>query len=380
MSFFKFHEDDLFVNTIEAYPQYSFYVQGGSTYINDLPHLSGANTDNIIGVPKGYVSLYENNIDRNSNYIYPFLEKNGLKSTFKNINSTTYNSQYLFGEALVSSYNMSASISREFYSTASRVKINALKNIFNYYSVLSPHYKYSSLHGDKETQTINLVSIPSILYGGQIKRGSVNLKYYITGTLIGELSDRNHNGELIQVGPEGSTGSGSVAGVVLYNEGFVALTGSWSLDAETIAYDTSGASKWIHFNYGSNDGNTLANTALSASFLMSYKGTTNTQVLTMLAHAKYGELNHSNNPTFISYSDTRGVSTGSIQYLEIPREIKNIKYSQFSDESPSFEKVTYLSKIGIYDKDKNLIGTAKMATPVRKTERHQYTFKLKLDI
>ena len=34
----------------------------------------------------------------------------------------------------------------------------------------------------------------------------------------------------------------------------------------------------------------------------------------------------------------------------------------------------------IYDKDKNLIGIAKMATPVRKTESDQYTFKLKLDI
>ena len=32
------------------------------------------------------------------------------------------------------------------------------------------------------------------------------------------------------------------------------------------------------------------------------------------------------------------------------------------------------------DKDKNLIGVAKVATPIRKTEEQQYTFKLKLDI
>ena len=33
----------------------------------------------------------------------------------------------------------------------------------------------------------------------------------------------------------------------------------------------------------------------------------------------------------------------------------------------------------IYDKDKNLIGIAKVATPVKKTEERDLTFKLKLD-
>ena len=62
------------------------------------------------------------------------------------------------------------------------------------------------------------------------------------------------------------------------------------------------------------------------------------------------------------------------------KEIKNVVYSQFTDQTPEFEKVTYISKVGIYDKDRNLIGVAKVATPVRKTEEKQYTFKLKLDI
>jgi hypothetical protein len=208
----------------------------------------------------------------------------------------------------------------------------------------------------------------------------MNLKFYVSGSLIGELKDENHNGELIQVGPAGSTGSGSVAGVVLYKEGFVALTGSWDLDSNSIAYDSTGTSKWIHFNYGANDGNSPALTTLSASFLMDYKGTTHTQTLTMFAHAKYGELNHSNNPTFVSSSDQFNVSTGSLQYIEQPKEIKNIVYSEFTDEDPEFKKTTYISKIAIYDDEKNLIGIAKVATPVRKTEEKQYTFKLKVDI
>ena len=46
----------------------------------------------------------------------------------------------------------------------------------------------------------------------------------------------------------------------------------------------------------------------------------------------------------------------------------------------SFEKTTYISKVGVFDKNKNLIGVAKVATPVKKTVNRDFTFKMKLDI
>ena len=61
-------------------------------------------------------------------------------------------------------------------------------------------------------------------------------------------------------------------------------------------------------------------------------------------------------------------------------EIKNIVSSSYHNYSASFKPVTYISKIGIYDKNKNLIAIAAMANPVRKLEERSYTFKLKLDI
>jgi len=381
MSYYKFEEDDLFINTIEAYPEYRFYTQSGSIYINSTPHLSGANTDHITGVPKGFISLYEYNIDRPSgNDIYPFIEKDGHRVSLKTRAKTSYNTAVLFGEVDAGSYNLSASISRYYVNSSDRPRVLALKNTLNEYAIHSPHYQYSSSFGDKNSQIINLISIPSIMYGSRIKKGSVSLKYYVSGSLVGELQDKNYNGELIQVGPEGSTGSGSVAGVCLYREGFMVLTGSWDLDSNSIETDTTGSSKWIHFNYGANDGSSIGTTTVSASFAMEYKGTTHTQVLTMFAHAPYGELNHSNNPTYYDSTDTQGISSGSLQYIEQPKAIKNIVYSQFLDEEPTFEKTTYISKIALYDDEKNLIGIAKVATPVRKTEEKQYTFKLKLDI
>ena len=60
--------------------------------------------------------------------------------------------------------------------------------------------------------------------------------------------------------------------------------------------------------------------------------------------------------------------------------INNNVDSAFTDVDPDFQKVTYISKVGIYDENKNLIGVAKVAVPIKKTMKNNYTFKLKLDI
>jgi len=351
---------------------------------------------NIATVPKGFISLYEYNIDRTeTNRIYPFLIKDGKKDCFKNISQKDYNTLYSAGDIITSSYVMSASISRDYYAANTvRPRIAGLRNTFDHYSYLSQHYAFTSsqLSFAKETQAINLISIPSIFYGSSIKKGTVSLKYYLTGTLIGELTDANKNGELIQkngIGV-GENDNGKVAGVVLYNEGFILLTGSWSLDETNLDYldtdDLSGAkdSAWLYFGYGANDGLEENATANSASFLLEYSGTTNTQTMTMMAHADYGELNHSNNPTFLTGSDAEmeqfiGAVSGSV-YQEPPLKIKNIVSASYTDQAPPFKKTTYINKIGIYDESKNLVAVASLATPVRKTEDLDYTFKLKLDI
>ena len=60
--------------------------------------------------------------------------------------------------------------------------------------------------------------------------------------------------------------------------------------------------------------------------------------------------------------------------------IKNTVSSSYYKVSGTFEKQTFISNVAIFDKDRNLIGVAKVATPVRKTEEQDYTFKLKLDL
>ena len=184
---------------------------------------------------------------------------------------------------------------------------------------------------------------------------------------------------------------------MLYNEGFLVLTGSWDLrsgsgagldggyfpgSATTSDYvdDTSDLklSKWIYF------GQSISGAAADipeVSFFMEFSGTNYTPVLTMNAHARRGELNYSNNPTFLQYGQSTKPQTSSFIYKEPTSLVaKNTISSSFCDFDEPYKKQTFISKIGIYDKDRNLIAIAKLATPVRKLENDDYTFKLKLDI
>ena len=110
--------------------------------------------------------------------------------------------------------------------------------------------------------------------------------------------------------------------------------------------------------------------------------------MTMLAHANVGDLNHSNNPTFIKFGqqdasteeDNCTFEEHQKEFVQNnKKEISNVVKSYYPNTSGSFEKITYISKIGIYDEHKNLIAIAKLATPVKKTESRSYTFKMKLD-
>ena len=400
MPIYKFKQNDILRNVIKSHPSSEFFIYNGSIYYNREMPVSGAWTDSVTLGAEGGISLYELNIDRdvnNTGIIYPFLTKDGTLSAFKTISLTSFNSDFGYGDTVTGSYPLTASIRRD-YLASSKKNIKALKNTLNHYIPLSKHYEYSSSLGDKEKQELSLISVPSIFYGSSIQKGTVILNYYITGSLVARLQDENKNGELIQVAPVGSNGSGSVAGVVLYTEGFLVLTGSWALEADEdgdprllrdYIDDSTNLKKssWIFWGTTANDGVSASGTNypnVTASYDLSFSGTMYTPVLTMLAHAEIGELNYSNNPTFLQYGQTGSLYplTSSVKFQESSDLlIKNTISSSHSEYAESdFERQTFITKIGIYDDEKNLIGIANLATPVKKKENQEYTFKLKLDI
>ena len=418
MSYKKFGENDTFINTMKAHPQVEFFAWDGIVYYNNTPDLKGNRNSQARNIGPGYVSLYEYNIDRpkattgrfippetsaviDDGRIYPWISKDSARSSFRTADgfqgttAQSYNTAFAYGDVLTGSYPLKASITREYIATpyTSISSYNAhyisLRNRLNYYGMRSRHYVVSSSLGDKDTQRLNLISIPSIFYGSRIKPGSISLKWYFTGSLIGELQDYRENGELIQVGPVGSTGSGSVAGVVLYDEGFLLLTGSWELHNQNLNIVTSSAGadkpKWIYYGGGMNDGlnQTTAGNAnfVTAAFGISFKGTTETQVMTMFAHARRGEVNYSNNPTFLTYGQSAIFYTSSNVYEESSDlTIKNTVSSSYLDYNADFKRQVYVSRVGIYDKNKNMIALATLSSPVLKEENQDITFKLRVDI
>ena len=430
MSLKKFTDKDVIQNTMRAYPKVQFFIFDGHIYYNDIPIQSGALSYHVYNVPGGHLSLYEYNIDRvldhgipddptTAKSIYPFITKQSAGASFRTAGAISYVNEFAYGDILTSSYPMSASITREYMETAGQTDrimdthtglpvtddygtvqagapkyrhYYALKNRLNFYSPLSEHYQvsssYSSPAWNKDDQNINLISIPSIFFGTRIDPGTVSLKWYFTGSLIGELKDTKQNGELIEVV---GNNTGSIAGVVMYDEGFILLTGSWNLGldgaAPSIPIKADGSSdrpKWIYFGAGAQDGVTQTSAGanfVSASFDLSFKGQTDTQVLTMFAHAKKGEINYSNNPTYIKYGQSKLRLTASTAYEENPEKlIANIVTSSFQDYDNDFEREVYISRVALYDSSRNLIGIATLSNPVRKKEAEDITIKMKLDI
>ena len=482
MPLYKFGSNDVYYNTIEAYPSCSFFIYDGETFYNNQTAISGAFINGRAGIERtGYVSLYELNIDRRNDVatpggpvagrpafigkdgetfrvddtgrIYPYVIKKGnLGNSLKTTSGRDYIDKFKDGDVMAGSYSLSASISREFFPAnhantiktlntdvlsvftsdslpitehANRIRalttgshIDALRNRLDFNAVLSDHYHYTASgaevgeHWDKSTQAVNLISIPSIFYGSSIKKGSVSLRYYISGTLISELQDTGRNGELIQVGPtlinngdEPGLGAGLVAGVVMYKEGFIMLTGSWDLSPEgadalpTFAErDVFGAltnqtrPKWINFGNGmyqpilaghDQSPGRDAKRNVSGSYAIDFLGTTRISTVSMMTHAKKGELNWSNNPTFITSSASSSYVTpkaGKYRYFENELDITNMVSSSFAETTGSLQRTTFISKVGIYDEDKNLIAVASLANPVKKTDERDLTIKLKLDI
>jgi len=372
-----------------------------------------------------------------TNLIYPFIEAPQPGQT-RPIFKTVSRSGGDTSDGYIGSYPLTASITRQYYTDdrstrekSIRRRVNSLCVALDSYSVFSPHFAHNSgsadVKWDKSVQEMSLISIPSIFYGSSIRRGSVNLDFIIDGVTVARLNDEKENGELIQV--SGSNETGSVGGVVLYNHGFLMLTGSWDVyaanEGETYTLadtDLNGALNsvtpaWKYFGAGLTEVNLerktkktgqiidgadevievptapreqeidvtrLSYSGLSdVSFKISFQGTQEINTITMLSHAKRGKVNHSNNSTFLqsgSFMDNPPIA-GSTAYIEFPEMvIKNTVSSSYVDPTGSFEKQTFISKVGIFDKDKNLLGIAKMATPVKKTQNRNLTFKIKMDV
>tara|TARA_R110002110_G_scaffold180184_1_gene386114 strand:- start:1935 stop:3224 length:1290 start_codon:yes stop_codon:yes gene_type:complete len=429
MAIYEFTPTDILFNTIKTHPSNEFFTVSGNIFYQNQNAISGANVSNVYGIPTGFVSLYQINVDRDeastgrtigpeeiadTGLVYPFLVKGTDEVTFKTISQDEYASAS-FGHVFTASYNLSASVSRNLYSSTyistmeannsssfisnfdaaapdeeniSTIKplftasvILALKNTLNYNSRLSPHFLFNaSIPGgpnrDLSAVNVNLLSVPSIIYGSKMKPGTVKLETFHTGTLVCRYEDTKKNGELIRTFSKNSfcgIGNSEVVGVVLYNEGFMLLTSSV---VESAGPGAAAATDFFT--------TTTSLSSISSSYYIAFSGTNPIPVNTYIANAPKGKLNWSNNRSYVSSSTVpvsgSGILSGTYFVYEQERTIQNIASSSINHFSASFENVTYINHINLFDDEGNLIGVAKTSKPVKKEEDRDFTFKLKLDM
>ena len=425
---FRFEEDDLFINRLKTYPEYNVFIYQGLQYTNNLKPQTGPGGLTVFDInsnrsgadvvkPRVNVTLrkdifkrqvYNPLVQEISDPGHSFKVNKNWKATGADnrIISSSYPSP-VSTPTIESDYGNSSPIKRRLTSQTTQtanfwnketsqietdtptghtinVTASALLNVARKYNTLSDHFiiEGSSIRSrDLLRDDVNFIFIPSMYYGSSIKKGSVELNYFITGSKLVSCADINHDGTLIETTGSGPS-LGNVVGLVLYDEGIIMLTSSAIAGGPSLRYNggTSPAIKGSWLTYGTTLNDGISHSTLqNASYDLNFKGTSYVNSMTMFAHAKKGHLNHSNNPTYRDTSETVNNQTGSgITFAQGESGIKNIVSASFS--SASFDKTTYISKINLYDENENFIGVASLATPVKKTIDREYLFKLKLDI
>jgi hypothetical protein len=173
--------------------------------------------------------------------------------------------------------------------------------------------------------TVTVVNIPSLFYGRNIATGSVFItdKTYAGSGTLTFIDDGR--GSLILSGTNVASGT---YGNVFYNEGFIVFT-SHSLGA-----GGGGSDPRLHIEF-------RAVNIIVSKVAMCRMGP--------------GDVNASNNPTFYTTD-------------------------QFGQRIPKRQGKTYVSSIGIYNEERELVAVAKLAQPIRKRDADDLDIRLRIDI
>lgn len=221
--------------------------------------------------------------------------------------------------------------------------------------------------------TMSLVHVPELFYGHQIATGSVLIWHHAfdsasgsnvfdvpggTGT-VGLSGTRYYaddgRGRLFDV-PASTDDLGNIVtdwqsawlsgtayrvGTVFYNEGLVLFThpsGAWHQQFLSMSFnEVSGSDPNIH---------------------VQFSGSTLLRSMVFMCRMPPAEVNASNNPTF-SAADEAGK-----RWAVLPPE----------------QSKTYVTAIGIYNEERQLVAVAKLAQPIRKREEDSLDVRLRFDL
>jgi len=204
----------------------------------------------------------------------------------------------------------------------------SLTNLYDYYSLHNSNYTID--YDGTPSTNFRVITIPEVYYEREILTGSFS------------ASDRDAAGDTRNIYDDGRGGiysgslTGSLVGNIFYSEGFVVLKKTDLLDFGKVSPDNF---KWS----------------------VDLKGTHKIPVKILRCRAPAGQLNASTNETYYY------IPTGSQD------DYRNEKVRVLSDSR------TYITKVGIYNKNFELVAVAHLAQAVRKDEGQDIMFRIRYD-
>ena len=422
MSYKKFSSKDIIHNVIVAEPQYTFTIHNEKVYLQkqhakEITHRSTfTDIDPSTKENKyikhfnenqpGSISLHEINIDRASgSMVHSFIQKDSTRQSFKSVTAEQFDAfKNTVGddeEAVIGTfedrYPITASLTRIFVKAgqedevpndangnhSNRKYIRSLRAPLKAQTPLRSAEQYN----DISASAANVVCIPGIFYGSTVARGSVELNYYLSNNLLARAEDKYEDGRIIQTYLNGEDTEEQV-GTILYSQGLIILTSSTELSTSVSHADSffnpdaDTKPQWLDFATGAkliSPGTLSPGPVSDSTYTLSFKGTNKIPTMTMYMYSEHGEHNYSHNPTFLNEARINNTEYSLDSFYQKKATIKKINKSHYEDYEADFENTTYISKIGIYDENKNLIAIASLANPVKKNEKRDFMFKVSLD-
>ena len=210
------------------------------------------------------------------------------------------------------------------------------------------HFKSTYQTADSFPYHVTGWHIPEMFYHRQIATGSVlmTVKSFIRGAYYGndlvQYWVDDGLGRIWSVSNETSTwnsvGSVQVSGAVFYNEGLIVFTHT--------------DQRW-HQQLRGGEGE-------EPHVKLQFRSVNPIKTMVFMCRMAPGEVNASNNPTYYIVDET------------------GKRWAH--DWNKSNEATTYISAIGLYNEERQLVGVAKLAQPIRKRERDAVDIKLRLDL
>lgn len=320
------------------------------------------------------------------------------------------------------------------YNSIKAKYYSANGNVFNQYGIMENPAKYTIER--KFADTIYVIDIPQITYGEQIKKGSVLLE--IDG--VGESYKDNTFGQIISTNPTYDFISYDVENqLIIFTDGFTNFEATISsLDLETsiaiitIDGDTDSytviqvdfeagtltlsqilifGDDFIGTNQKGNvfyDDGLIVLTAVDSftDYTMDFRSTQTIYETEILVTAEKSEFNFSQNPSAVDvtlsgsyeFTTTKITNTSPANTVTI-KEVLDISkktdfigsigsttgswndYYDFATTDPTGSYLTtYITTIGLFDEEQNMLAVAKLPTPIKKLPDYNLNFLVRFDL